>query len=250
MSFGNTLKQLRNDLGLSQETLAADLGSTQRHVSFLETGRSAPSHEMIGRMATELNLNAAQRAALFDASGHPNPYRRRDFTSHEVIETLDMIENRVLKHWPFPSFVMDADWNVLRMNSPAKLMLAPTGNAPNMLEFFLSPEFAERIENWEEASSAFYFRMQSAAIRNDTVRYAFEAARKRGMFDHIATTITEPDDIPIFIPAIIRLPTGARVKLTSILGSLVSVHDALVEGFDIEFMVPVDEESERCMLGN
>lgn len=249
MSFGNTLKQLRSDLGLSQEALATNLGSTQRHISFLETGRSAPTHAMIGRMATELSLSAAQRAALFDASGHPNPYRRRDFTSHEVIETLDMIEHRILKHWPFPAFVMDADWNVLRMNNPAKLMLAPTGNAPNMLEFFLSPEFAERIENWEEASTAFYFRMQSAATRNDTIRYAFEAARNRGMFDHISSTLSEQTDIPIFIPAIIRMPAGQRVKLTSVLGNLVSVHDALVEGFDIEFMVPVDEASERCMLG-
>ena len=249
MSFGATLKQLRSDLGLSQEALAANLGSTQRHVSFMETGRSAPSQSMIGRLATELNLSAAQRAALFESSGLRNPYRRRDFTSTEVIQTLDMLEKRILKHWPFPAYVMDADWNVLRLNAPAAAMFGSVGNYTNMLEMFLSPEFSERIENWEEASSAFYFRMQSAATHNDNVRYAFESARKRGMFDHIASNITDPEDIPIFIPAIIRLPTGDRVKLTSILGNLVSVHDALVEGFDIELMVPVDDASEQLMLG-
>ena len=249
LDFGTTLKQLRSDLGLSQEALAANLGSTQRHVSFLETGRSLPTQAMIGRLATDLNLNAAQRAALFEASGQPNPYVRRDFTSHEVIETLDMIEHRILRHWPFPAFVLDAEWNVLRMNDRAQVMFGVLGNATNMLALFLSPEFSTMIENWEEASSAFYFRMQTAATHNETVRTAFEAARKRGMFDHIANTMTQPGDIPIFIPAILRLPTGDRVKLTSILGNLVSVHDALVEGFDIELMVPVDAESERIMSG-
>ena len=249
MSFGAALKNLRSDLGLSQEALASALGSTQRHISFMETGRSAPSQAMIGRLATELNLSAGQRAALFESSGHPNPYRRRDFSSAEVIATLDMLEQRVLAHWPFPGYVMDADWNVLRMNVPAAAMLGSVGNFTNMLELFLSPEFTARIENWAEVSSAFYFRMQSAAARNDTVRYAFEDARKRGLFDHIPTHLTQPDDIPIFIPAIVRMPDGSRLKLTSILGSLVSVHDALVEGFDIELMLPVDEASERCMLG-
>ncbi len=249
MSFGANLKSLRNDLGLSQEALASALGSTQRHVSFLETGRSSPSQAMIGRLATELQLSAAQRATLFESSGYTNPYRRRDFTSTEVIETLDMLEHRVLAHWPFPGMVMDADWNVLRMNAPAAALFGMVGNITNMLELFLSPDFTKHIENWEECSSAFYFRLQSAAARNDTIRYAFEEARLQGMFDHIPTHMTRNADIPIFIPAIIRLPDGSRLKLTSILGSLVSVHDALVEGFDIELMLPVDAESERLMLG-
>lgn len=247
--FGQTLRQLRSDLSLSQEALATNIGSTQRHISFLETGRSVPSHTMIGRMATELNLSTAQRAALFESSGHPNPYRRRNFSSTEVIETLNMLEKRVLRHWPFPAFVMDADWNILRMNDRAEAMFGAMGNSTNLLALFLSPEFSSMIENWEEASSAFYFRMQTAAVHNDRVREEFDAARKRGMFDHITKTLTNPDEIPIFIPVILRLPTGQRLKLTSILGNLVSVQDALVEGFDIEFMLPVDEESEQIMSG-
>ncbi len=249
MRFGEVLRQLRRDLGISQEALAANLGSTQRHVSFLETGRSNPTHAMIGRMATELNLNAAQRAALFGASGHPNPYRRRDFSSDEVIQTLDMLENRVLKHWPFPAFVLDADWNILRSNTPAEAMFVTMGNHVNMLEMLLSPSISNLIENWEEASSAFYFRLQAAAAHNDSIRYAFQQARNRGMFDHISDQLTDPNDIPIFVPAILRLPNNARIKITSILGNLASVQDALVEGFDVEFMLPIDEESEKLMLG-
>lgn len=245
--FGQTLKQLRRDLGLSQEALAANLGSTQRHVSFLETGRSIPSQTMIGRMATELNLSTSQRAALFGASGHPNPYRRRSFSSTEVIETLDMLEKRVLRHWPFPAFVMDEDWNLLRMNRPAQMMFGIMGNNTNLLALFVSQEFSSMIENWEEASTAFYFRMQKAAAHNETVRIEFEAARKRGMFEHITKTLTNPEEIPIYVPVILRLPTGQRLKITSIIGNLVSVQDALVEGFDIELMLPMDDMSEQIM---
>lgn len=95
-TFGPVLSSLRHELGLSQSAIAARLGTTQRHVSFLETGRSQPSRAMLGRLVTDLNLSAGQRAALFAASNLRNPYKRRDFSSTEVAETLDMIEHRLL----------------------------------------------------------------------------------------------------------------------------------------------------------
>lgn len=246
--FGNVLKPLRRDLGLSQAGLADALNSTQRHISFLETGRSQPSRAMIGRMATELRLTAGQKASLFNASGFRNPYKRRSFSSQEVTEALDMIEHRVLAHWPFPAFVMDAEWAVLRMNTPAKTMFSPylakADGQLNMFSVFFSDTFHSQIENWPEVSSSVFYRMLSAAARSETLRVEFEKARKSGMFDQIVSTLTHTNEIPIFVPVILKLPNGARLKLTSLLGQLVSVHDALVEGFEVEFMIPTDAESE------
>ena len=122
--FGHALKHLRAELKLAQSELAGAVGSTQRHISFLETGRSRPSPEMVRRLATELNLNAGQRAALFEASGMKNPFKKRSFSSEEVRAALDMIERHVLSNWPFPAFVLDEDWNLLRTNPAAEAMLA------------------------------------------------------------------------------------------------------------------------------
>ena len=62
-SFGQVLHRLRHELGLFQAVVAQQLGTTQRHVSFLETGRSQPSRTMLGRLVTDLNLSAGQRRA-------------------------------------------------------------------------------------------------------------------------------------------------------------------------------------------
>lgn len=251
-SFGPALKELRGQLGLSQSALALELGTTQRHVSFLETGRSQPGRAMIARMVAELDLSAAQRAALFDASGYRNPYKRRSFDSAEVTEALDLIENRLLVHWPFPAFVMDPDWNVLRINAPGAAMFGAfaggDNRAINLLELFLSPQFRNLIGNWEEASATLYFRMQAAAGHSAFIAEKLESARAGGLFDHISGAILSADEIPIFVPITMNRPDGVQLKLTSMMGQLVSVHDALVEGFEIELMVPVDAASEACLL--
>ena len=249
--FGVTLRHLRRQLGLSQSALALTLQTTQRHVSFLENGRSKPTQTMIGRIATGLSLSAGQRAALFEASGFRNPYPARDFASEEVCEALDVISNRILAHWPFPAFVMDQAWTVLRMNAKADRMLMPFQPSPgtplNMLELFLSESFRALIENWEETSAALYFRMQSAAVHSRTVARALETAKARGDFDHIGPMLTGQTQVPIFVPAILRWPEGPVLRLTSLLGQLASVHDALVEGFEIELMVPIDADSEKVL---
>ena len=64
VTFGKTLKTLRRTLGISQLALAAQLSSTQRHLSFLETGRSKPTVGFLRRLCSELNLSAAQRSAV------------------------------------------------------------------------------------------------------------------------------------------------------------------------------------------
>lgn len=253
-TFGPALQNLRQELGLSQSALADRLSTTQRHVSFLETGRSQPGRAMLGRLVTGLDLNAAQRASLFEVSGFRNPYKRRDFGSVEVAETLDMIEHRLLAHWPFPGFVLDADWTILRMNKPAAAMVSPfqdqLSGETNMFSIFLSEQFRGQVENWEEASTTLYFRMQTAASHSTFIRGKFNEARENGVFDHISKAITSAMDIPIYVPVVLKHPSGARLKLTSLLGQLVSVHDALVEGFEIELMIPVDEETEACLSAN
>jgi len=256
--FGDTLRAIRSELAMPQIALAHALGTTQRHVSFLETGRSQPSAAMVGRMATELALNAGQRAALFEASGLTNPYKRRDFSSSEVAEALDLLDRQLLAVWPYPGFVLDADWTILRRNAPAARMVAALaggaeGEAPdNMFSLFLSDGFQSRISNWQDASAAFYFRMMEAALRRPALQPAFDEARARGLFSSLGGRLLEGDEIPIFVPIEMTLPGGATLRASSLLGRLASIHDALVEGFEVELMVPMDDASAalmRQMLG-
>lgn len=254
-SFGTALKRLRNELGKSQAAFAGDIGTTQRHVSFLETGRSQPSRTMLARISADLSLSAGQRAALFDASGFQNPYPARDLNSDEVAETLDMIEQRILANWPFPAFVLSDSWDVLRMNGPGSSMLAPfvttspvnTNRNINLLALLLSDPFRALIANWEEASAGLYFRLQAAAAHSADIAAHFAIAKENGCFDHVLRELTGEKTVPIYVPVVIQLPEGTQMRIGSLLGRLGSVHDALVEGFEIELLVPLDEKSETAM---
>lgn len=251
MSFGDALKTLRDELGLSQASLAAEIGSTQRHVSFLETGRSQPSRAMLLRIATSLTLSTAQRAALFAVSGFRSPYPARDLADPEIAAALDMIDARILANWPFPAFALAPDWTVLRHNRPAGQFLAPFLAGPaggaNLLELVLSEPFRGLIDNWDEMSAGLYFRLQTAARHSPRLALAIERARATGCFDHIAATLTRQADVPVYVPIRMTLPGGIRMNLSSLIGQLASVHDALAEGFEIEMVVPLDSASEAAL---
>ncbi len=249
--FGHVLSSVRTALGLSQIALAHQLESTQRHISFLETGRSRPSLQFLSRICTQLNLSADQRSNLFAASGYANPYHPRRFEDADVGATLDMIERRVLANWPFPALVLDASWNILRMNGSAEVFLAGLSgsedNNPSFLRQILSPDFMAMIANWEDVSPVIYFRLQSAAAHDDVIAEAFSEAKAKGLFDHIPKLMIEQDRAPVYVPIRIRLPGGGTLNMTSLIGHVASVQDALVAGFEVELMIPTDDTSEATM---
>lgn len=242
--FGRTLRTLRGELGLTQEAMAHAIGTTQRHLSFLETGRSSPTRSMLGRIVATVPLSAAQRASLFDASGFRNPYPARALEDAEVQATLDLMSQQVLRHWPFPGFVVDRDWNFLRTNQAGDRMIAGFGGVTNMYTLFLSEEFRAVVTNWKEASGSFYTRIQQVAQRSESVSAALEVAVAAGRFDHVAGVLGGHDDVPVYVPIEVQLPGGARMGFTSMHGRWVSVHDAVAEQFEVELLVPLDEASE------
>lgn len=251
-SFGHVLKDIRGTRGLSQAALALSLDSTQRHVSFLETGRSLPTASYLARICRAMDLNIAQRVNLYDASGLANPYVHRDMGSGEIRDALDMIEKRVLKNWPFPALVLDPDWNVLRSNAAFDQIfgeLMPQGNVPaNLLEVMMSDMFQGLVQNWDEAAGVMFYRLQRAAAHSPRIAQVLQTAQTQGRLAGMERHLGELGEIPIFLPIRIALPEGPVMELSSLLGKLASCQDALIEGLEIELMVPLDEASEQTML--
>ncbi|MFK7844448.1 MAG: helix-turn-helix domain-containing protein [Rhodothermales bacterium] len=252
-SFGSALKSIRQDLGLSQEALANIVGTTQRHLSFLETGRSTPTRSMIARIVTSVRLPSANRALLFEAAGFRSPYPQRKLDDDDVQGTLDLITSQLLRHWPFPGFVVDNDWNFLRANTPGQRMINMFDGVSNMHALFLSQKFQPLVTNWEAASASFYTRIQEVAQRSKPVRDALDAAISAGRFEHVPGFLAGTENVPIYVPIIVQIPDQPPLRFTSLHGRLVSVHDAVAENFEVELMVPLDENSEvpmHALFGN
>lgn len=249
--FGAVLKDVRGQLGLSQAALAGELSTTQRHISFLETGRSNPTPAFLTRLCRELGLSVAQRANLFEASGLHSPYERRRFDSAEIAAVLDMIENRILAHWPFPALVLDTGWNIMRRNAGFDRLFGPflaaANSSANFLDMLTGPQFRGFIENWSEVAPIFYFRLQAAAAHDETVARHFAALKTSGLFDTFDAFFASDRQVPPYVPVRIAFPDGTKLEMTSFLGRLASAQDALVEGFEIEFLLPTDAASERVL---
>lgn len=247
--FGPALRALRQEFNLSQAEFAAKLHSTQRHVSFLETGRAQPTRSMIQRIEREYHLPISRRLMLYDAAGMTSPYKRRDLASEEIVEALDIIERHVLGNWPFPGFVLDKRWSVLRMNPAARRFLQipeDQRNAPfNLFELLISSAFRDQIVNWREAAPLLYTRLYSHAEDDTGLKALFERAVSEGLFDEVMQDDKKLGDVPVFVPVELKRPDGTRLRMSSLLGQLASVQDAIIEGMTIEMMVPLDEATER-----
>lgn len=249
-AFGRTLKALRRERRLSQADFAGRIGSTQRHLSFLETGRANPSQYMIQRIERELTLSVGRAQVLYETAGFSSPYKCRAEDSPDVLDALDLIDSHILANWPFPAFVLDKRWTILRHNQPAGLLLAQFAghqNEPlNMFRIFVSPEFRAKVLNWDQAAPIFAARLLKEAADDPELAELLEEARKGGFFDGLDETFRE--NVPVFVPVEISGPNGSVLRLTSLLGQLASVQDAVIEGMTIELMVPLDVPTQSCLL--
>ena len=111
----------------------------------------------------------------------------------------------------------------------------------------VSNQFRNLIANWQEASTAFFFRLQASAAQSEQVSRLFATCREQGVFDNVEIQLQGTEEMPVFVPVVVNLPGGMQLQLTSLLGKLASVQDALVEGFEIELMLPTDANSEALM---
>jgi transcriptional regulator with XRE-family HTH domain len=130
-ALGHLLKQWRRRHGYSQLDLALATRTTQRHVSFIESGRTAPSRDMVLRLAATLNLPLRQQNVLLLAAGYAPLWRERDLSAPGLAAVSRALDYMLAQHEPFPAFVVDRRWNLLRANhGAARLTEFLTGSSP------------------------------------------------------------------------------------------------------------------------
>src|ERR1043165_1475545 len=127
--FGRLLKEWRNRRGLSQLDLALAVRTTQRHLSFIESGRAVPSRDMILRISETMDISLRQQNALLLAAGFAPVWHERDLTSPDLAMINTALDYMLGQHEPYSAFVVDRRWNLLRANQ----------GAIRLTEFLLGP---------------------------------------------------------------------------------------------------------------
>jgi transcriptional regulator with XRE-family HTH domain len=131
-AFGEHLRQWRQRRRLSQVELAEEADISTRHLSFVETGRSLPSREMVIRLAERLNVPLRERNALLVAAGYAPMYRERALEDPALGAARQAVELILKSHEPFPALALDRHWNLVMANRSVPLLMS--GAHPSLLE--------------------------------------------------------------------------------------------------------------------
>ncbi len=125
---GPLLRQWREQRRLSQLELALRAGSSARHISFVETGRSRPSQEMVLRLAEQLDVPVRERNALLLAAGYAPLYGESPLDAPELGPLREGMERLLTGYEPYPALVVDGSYTVLGANRGITMLLGACRN--------------------------------------------------------------------------------------------------------------------------
>jgi transcriptional regulator with XRE-family HTH domain len=129
---GAILRDWRQRRRLSQLDLALEAGISTRHLSFVETGRSKPSADMVLHLAEQLEVPLRDRNALLLAAGYAPQYGARSLDDPEMAHIRDALGRVLEGHEPFPALAVDRYWNLVASNAALGVLL--DGVADELLE--------------------------------------------------------------------------------------------------------------------
>lgn len=153
LPIGELLRTWRTRRRLTQMELALDTEISTRHLSFLETGRSRPSREMIERLSDQLDIPLRERNLLHTAAGFAPVHAERPADDASFAHARAAIEAILAGHEPYPALAVDRHWNLMTANrsmAPFFVGLAPALTTPpiNVLRATFHPDgLAPRIAN-------------------------------------------------------------------------------------------------------
>ena len=162
--FGPMLRTWRRRRGASQLALALQSGVSQRHVSFLESGRARPSREMVVQLSTALDVPLRQRNAMLLAAGFAPAYRESNLAAPELLPVRKAIDHILRQQEPYPAIVIDRLWNLhagqrggdglhgVPVRGPAARHRR-RASRPTSCDWLLDPKaLRPKIANWEEVA--------------------------------------------------------------------------------------------------
>jgi transcriptional regulator with XRE-family HTH domain len=169
--LGELLRYWRGERGKSQLDLSMDTGISQRHLSFVESGRSAPSRDFLSIVSDALNIPLRERNVLLLASGYAPQYSEQSMDAEQMATVTRAIDRMLQQHEPHPALVLDRHWNVVRTNEAAPRFfgsfvdLEMRPKPRNLLDLMFDPTgMRPFVEEWEKVASGLLQRVRREAV--------------------------------------------------------------------------------------
>ncbi|HLA14274.1 MAG TPA: helix-turn-helix domain-containing protein [Gemmatimonadaceae bacterium] len=243
--FGRRLRTWRRQRGLSQFELAARAGTTPRHLSFLETGRSRPGTAMVLRLGNELDLPLREQNALLEAAGLAATYSHRPLDASELTRFSAVIDSLLVGHEPLPAAAIDR-YGAIRRANVAFERLSPglVGLEPEELvdRFFGPGPWRDVLVNWADTAAVWLARQRREIHRTADPRLEALIARAERLIGP-ASCATQDDGLPMVCS---RIRVGEDVlELFTVMVRFDTASDVTLSELRIELIYPGNDAADR-----
>jgi transcriptional regulator with XRE-family HTH domain len=258
--LGLLLRHWRDLRGVSQLDLSFNAGVSQRHISFIESGRSVPSRQMLLDIAQTLDVPLRDRNALLLAAGYAPIYADTAWNALEMQSVTKALERMLRQHEPFPALVMDRYWNVLMTNDAAPrffncfIDLAARKGPRNMLHLVFDPNgLRPFIADWQSVSESLIqrvYRESVGRVIDEPTRDLLAALRAYPEVSTERSGIATPDADSAAMPVIPIgfVKDGHVLNYFSMVASVGTPLNVAAQELRIECMFPADDETEARHL--
>jgi transcriptional regulator with XRE-family HTH domain len=242
--FGASLRDWREGRRMTQLALALAAGTTARHVSFLETGRSRPSEEMVIRLSDVLDVPIRDRNRLLEGAGLPPAYPEVDLDAADLEPYRAAMKRLLHAHEPYPALVIDRYSNVIAANAACESLFGTGLVGSNLVRRYYGDNDAQQaIVNWPEVALAGLSRLE---------RRLRESPLDRGLRDLVELARSSCTDLPrpsmrgdaMMVCPQFRIGDSV-IRTIGMVARFEAAAEATLDELSIELNYPQDADAER-----
>jgi len=251
--LGVLLREWRMARRLSQSDLAAGAGLSNRHMSYIENGRAAPSREALTRIAETLEMPLRERNALMMSAGYAPAWRETALDQPELERMRRAIDFILAQQEPYPAFVVNRRWDIVGANGAAArvnafVMDGRANRHGNMILQFFDPEdLRPAVANWEDVAGDLLRHLHAlvAAMPTDLAAKALldQALRYPDVPAHWRRR--DPAAAPSPMLTTVLQKGSDRLSFFSTITRFGTSWDVTLDELHIECCFPVDRETEE-----
>jgi len=251
--FPRLLRSWRSKRRLSQLELALRSGVSQRHLSFLESGRARPSRSMILQLSETLEVPLRERNDWLLAAGFAPLFRERPLDDPQMTQVMTAVRMMLKNHEPFPAVAIDRAWNIRLSNEPFDGLVAMLGNEiwtriggaeRNLMRLFFHPNgIRPFVVNWTAIAPLLWHRArrEAEALGGQEMKAVLSDLSQH----QDAETLWSAEDaalVPVLPLAMEK--EGMRVSLFTVIATFGTAQDVTADELRIETLFPADPATE------
>lgn len=256
--FPRMLREWRQKRRLSQMDLALTSGVSQRHVSFLESGRANPSRSMILQLSETLEVPLRERNAWLTAAGFAPLFRTRPLDDPQMGQVMNAVRMMLSAAEPFPAIALDRAWNVRMSNAAFERLGALLGadiwdrvgdGQPNLMRLFFHPQgIRPLVSNWAAIGPLLWRRAQreAEALGGQDMKRVLDDLAPHQDAD-ILWSAADTALVPV-LPFKLQVQ-GLNLSMFAVVATFGTAQDVTADELRIETLYPADPDTEALFRG-